>query len=101
MRQTPFWIAIANGGWNRRHVLRTFARSLVIPAAFLVGIVAGNLSLAQSNTDADAPAPADLNRVRPGQPAPAFELQDANGQMQTLASFQGRPVVLVFYRGSW
>ena len=101
MRQAPFWIALRSGSWNRRHVLGTFARTLVIPGAFLVGMLVGNLSLAQSNSDAGSPAPADLNRVRPGKSAPAFELKDADGQMQTLAAFKGRPVVLVFYRGSW
>ena len=37
-----------------------------------------------------------------GQPAPDFTLPDAAGQPVSLADYRGRkPVVLVFYRGSW
>jgi cytochrome oxidase Cu insertion factor (SCO1/SenC/PrrC family) len=47
-------------------------------------------------------APTDLNRVRIGQPAPDFTLEDSEGKALTLSSFQGKKsVVLVFYRGYW
>lgn len=47
-------------------------------------------------------APTDLNRVRVGQPAPDFTLEDSDGNALTLSSFQGKKtVVLVFYRGYW
>jgi len=37
-----------------------------------------------------------------GQPAPEFTLPDATGHAVSLADYRGRkPVVLVFYRGSW
>jgi hypothetical protein len=37
-----------------------------------------------------------------GRPAPDFTLPDANGRPVRLAEFRGqKPVVLVFYRGSW
>ncbi len=39
---------------------------------------------------------------RVGEPAPDFTLLDASGKPVTLAEYRGKkPVVLVFYRGSW
>lgn len=47
-------------------------------------------------------APTDLNRIKVGQPAPDFTLEDVEGKAVTLSSFQGKKsVVLVFYRGYW
>lgn len=54
---------------------------------------AAGLALAQS--------PSDLNRVKVGEPAPAFELTDADGKSRRLNEFRGKDVVLVFYRGHW
>jgi cytochrome oxidase Cu insertion factor (SCO1/SenC/PrrC family) len=40
--------------------------------------------------------------VAVGETAPDFTLQDQNGQTVKLSASSGqRPVVLVFYRGSW
>ncbi len=50
---------------------------------------------------ADPPA-TDLERVKFGQPAPDFILEDANGKKVSLSDFRGKKkVVLVFYRGHW
>ena len=47
-------------------------------------------------------APTDLNRIKVGQPAPDFSLQNSDGNVITLADFRGKKtVVLVFYRGYW
>ena len=47
-------------------------------------------------------APTDLERVKTGQPAPDFALEDANGKNISLSDFHGKKsVVLVFYRGYW
>jgi|SRR5262245_1892749 len=44
----------------------------------------------------------DLNRVKPGEQAPDFTLEDQNGHAVTLSSLRGHaPVVLIFYRGHW
>jgi cytochrome oxidase Cu insertion factor (SCO1/SenC/PrrC family) len=46
--------------------------------------------------------PADLNRVKVGDEAPDFSLEDQDGRVVTLSSFRGKKaVVLVFYRGKW
>lgn len=47
-------------------------------------------------------APTDLNRIKVGQPAPDFTLEDVDGKAIALSSFQDKKsVVLVFYRGYW
>jgi cytochrome oxidase Cu insertion factor (SCO1/SenC/PrrC family) len=47
-------------------------------------------------------APTQLDRVKIGQPAPDFTLEDSDGKPITLSDFRGKKsVVLVFYRGYW
>jgi cytochrome oxidase Cu insertion factor (SCO1/SenC/PrrC family) len=46
--------------------------------------------------------PTDLDRVKVGQPAPDFTLENIDGKQVSLSEFRGkRSVVLVFYRGQW
>lgn len=46
--------------------------------------------------------PTDLDRVKPGDSAPDFTLEDQDGRPVTLSAFRNHlPVVLVFYRGHW
>ena len=47
-------------------------------------------------------SPTDLQRIKIGQPAPDFTLEDMDGKNLTLSDFRGKKtVVLVFYRGYW
>lgn len=46
-------------------------------------------------------APRDLNRIRIGQPAPDFTLENADGKKISLSEYRGKKVILVFYRGHW
>jgi cytochrome oxidase Cu insertion factor (SCO1/SenC/PrrC family) len=47
-------------------------------------------------------APTDLNRIKVGQPAPDFMLEDSSGKPITLSDFRDKKtVILVFYRGYW
>ena len=44
----------------------------------------------------------ELERVKVGQAAPDFTLEDVDGKSITLADFRGKKTVaLVFYRGYW
>jgi cytochrome oxidase Cu insertion factor (SCO1/SenC/PrrC family) len=44
----------------------------------------------------------ELTRIKAGQPAPDFTLEDSDGKAITLSDFRGKKsVVLVFYRGYW
>ena len=46
--------------------------------------------------------PTDLERVKVGDPAPDFTLEDIDGKKISLSDFRGKKnVVLVFYRGHW
>jgi cytochrome oxidase Cu insertion factor (SCO1/SenC/PrrC family) len=46
--------------------------------------------------------PTELNRVKVGDKAPDFILEDINGSRVSLSDFQSKKnVVLVFYRGHW
>jgi cytochrome oxidase Cu insertion factor (SCO1/SenC/PrrC family) len=47
-------------------------------------------------------APTDLDRIKVGQPAPDFTLENIDGKHVSLSEFRGKKsVVLVFYRGQW
>jgi len=78
---------------RKRHVL-TLAFAVLIGAA---------PALAQlgPKDGANLP-PTDLDRVKVGQPAPDFTLQNIDGTNVSLSDFRGKKsVVLVFYRGHW
>jgi len=52
--------------------------------------------------DGDGLAPTNLERVKVGDPAPDFTLEDEKGTPLTLSQFRGKKeVILVFYRGHW
>ena len=46
--------------------------------------------------------PTDLDRIKVGQSAPDFTLENMDGKQVSLSEFRGKKsVVLVFYRGQW
>ncbi len=52
--------------------------------------------------DGDELNPVNLARVRVGDQAPDFTLEDTNGRNISLSDFRNnKKVVLVFYRGHW
>ncbi len=52
--------------------------------------------------DGDKQSATDLDRVKVGQPAPDFTLEDSDGKNISLTDYRGKKnVVLVFYRGHW
>jgi cytochrome oxidase Cu insertion factor (SCO1/SenC/PrrC family) len=91
---------------RRRSLSLSFASLLVLvafavaPPLHLTRLLAGDMPLGPKD-GSDLPA-TDLERIKPGEHAPDFTLEDQDGRAITLSSFQGRvPVVLVFYRGHW
>ena len=71
---------------------------LFIAALVLAGLVNAS-SFAQLASEESA---TDINRVKVGQFAPDFTLEDSDGKAITLANFRGKKtVVVVFYRGHW
>ena len=52
--------------------------------------------------DGESLPAADLTRVKAGDIAPNFTLEDQDGKPLTLSDYRGKKaVVLVFYRGYW
>jgi cytochrome oxidase Cu insertion factor (SCO1/SenC/PrrC family) len=46
--------------------------------------------------------PTDLPRIKIGEPAPDFALENLDGKPVSLSDFRGKKkIVLVFYRGHW
>jgi len=72
-------------------------------AAFALAAIVSTKAFAQLGLKEPALQPAtDLNRVKVGQPAPDFTLEDSDGKSINLSDFRGKKsVVLVFYRGYW
>ena len=75
---------------------------LTIAALVLAGTVSAT-ALAQLGPKDPVTQPAtDIDRVKVGQPAPDFTLEDSDGNAINLSDFRAKKsVVLVFYRGYW
>jgi cytochrome oxidase Cu insertion factor (SCO1/SenC/PrrC family) len=75
--------------------------AVVIVCGFLYFAVAVVNAQLGPKDGADLP-PTDLERVKVGDKAPDFTLENMDGQKLTLSEVYGkRNVVLVFYRGQW
>jgi len=72
-------------------------------AAFFAILISSTTVVAQLGPKDGADlSPTDLNRIKVGQPAPDFSLEDAGGKTIALSEFRDKKtVVLVFYRGYW
>jgi cytochrome oxidase Cu insertion factor (SCO1/SenC/PrrC family) len=72
-------------------------------AAFFAILLSSTTVLAQLGPKDGADlSPTDPNRIKVGQPAPDFSLEDAGGKTIALSEFRDKKtVVLVFYRGYW
>jgi len=72
-------------------------------AAFFAILLSSTTVLAQLGPKDGADlSPTDLNRIKVGQPAPDFSLEDAGGKTIALSEFRDKKtLVLVFYRGYW
>ena len=75
---------------------------LVLPLLFIFSVDYAS-AFAQLGPKDGANLPAtDLERVKVGQTAPDFTLEDMTGRRISLSDFRGnKNVVLVFYRGHW
>ena len=73
-----------------------------ILAVFAV-LITSTTALAQLGpTDSADLSPTDLNRIKVGQQAPDFSLEDVNGKTIMLSELRDKKtVILVFYRGYW
>lgn len=77
---------------------RFTALILLILFAFAISTAYGQLG----PKDATNLPPTDLERVKAGDQAPDFTLENMDGKRISLSDFRGKKnVVLVFYRGHW
>jgi len=76
-------------------------RLAILTIVFLVfSIVPAHAELGPR--DGGNPKPTDLERIKVGDAAPDFTLENTDGKQITLSGFRGeKNVVLVFYRGHW
>ena len=85
--------------------MRLGESALIAMVVFLVlgvGRSACAAGVALGPKDGDGLLPTDLERVKDGEPAPDFTLEDEKGTPITLSQFRGKKnVILVFYRGHW
>jgi len=74
----------------------------VAAAAFAVLIATASAPAQLGPKDGVGLVATELDRVKIGQPAPDFTLEDTDGKANTLSDLRGKKsVVLVFYRGYW
>lgn len=70
--------------------------------ALLLAFNQGAVSAQTGPKDGAKQAATDLDRVKVGQPAPDFTLEDSDGKNISLADYRGKKnIILVFYRGHW
>lgn len=73
---------------------------LLFAMVFALSCAATEDQLLGPKDGADMP-PTDLQRVRVESVAPDFTLESKDGNPISLSGFQGKNVILVFYRGYW
>lgn len=74
----------------------------IVTLVFALVLLSARASAQLGPKDGADLAPSDLNRIKVGQAAPDFTLQDTDGKAINLSDFRGKKtVVLVFYRGYW
>jgi hypothetical protein len=84
--------------------MRSFRPRRCLPLLLLLALWSGACSRRPQlgPTDGAGLPPRDLERVKVGEPAPDFTLENKSRQAVTLSDFRGeKHVLLVFYRGHW
>jgi len=77
---------------------KLFALVLVLYFFLFISIAHGQLG----PKDGKDLSPTDLKRVKVGDKAPDFTLENMDGKRISLSDFRGKKnIVLVFYRGHW
>jgi hypothetical protein len=80
--------------------LRNYFAAAAACCLFCLAISVANAQLGPK--DGTNLSPTDLERVKIGDTAPNFTLENMDGERITLSeSYRNRNVVLVFYRGQW
>lgn len=89
------WLIIATGTWLLFELTRLSGRLLLRVDTLSQQVTTLLERPAPAANGAQAPAKATGLPI--GRPAPAFELPDLSGARHSLASFRGRPVLVIFF----
>ena len=74
----------------------------ILPLLLMVSFAPAAALAQLGPTDGAGLKATDLSRIKVGQPAPDFTLENIDGKSIRLSDFRGKKsVVLVFYRGYW
>jgi cytochrome oxidase Cu insertion factor (SCO1/SenC/PrrC family) len=93
-RAAAIKLKTSNGG--------SMAAKLFAVLIFLAGLASAPASAQLGPKDGGDLRATELERVKVGQAAPDFTLEDVDGKGITLSDFRGKKTVaLVFYRGYW
>jgi peroxiredoxin len=77
-------------------------KALILLLALIFLPTQAPVSAQTATKDGVKPVATDLERVKVGEPAPDFTLEDSEGKNVSLADYRGKKsVVLIFYRGHW
>ena len=77
-------------------------KALILLFALMILPIQATVSAQTAAKDGSKPLATDLERVKVGQPAPDFTLEDSEGKNVSLADYRGKKnVALIFYRGHW
>lgn len=78
------------------------AKSRFAALTFMIFLLTSTAHAQLGPKDGAGLSPTELNRVKVGDKAPDFTLEEMNGSTVSLSAFRGqKKVVLVFYRGHW
>jgi len=96
-----------NGPDKREMIMKKLISPMVLMLILMasMSMIAGTFTSGQSKLgpkDGESLPAADLDRVKPGDEAPDFTLENIDGMPITLSDYRdAKSVVLVFYRGYW
>jgi cytochrome oxidase Cu insertion factor (SCO1/SenC/PrrC family) len=96
-------LAVKHLQQKRKFAMKCLTTKICLTLGLLLtAAVASSAQTTLGPKDGAGLPPTDLERVKVGDAAPDFTLEDQDGKPVTLSAYRGkRTVVLVFYRGYW
>jgi peroxiredoxin len=77
-------------------------KTILLPVSLFIALTSSVAYAQLGPKDGMELKPADLERIKVGDTAPDFTLENLGGNRISLSDFRGKTsVILVFYRGQW